>query len=232
MQTCFFVFQSAAVTTHTLPRRLLALTCACLVSGPGYLQAQSLYRIVGPDGQVTFTDKPPATSEAAASKVTPLDNTVPVAAPNGPPLPYELRQVVARYPVTLYSSSQCAPCDSGRKLLAARGVPFSEKTVSTAQDAEALQKLSGSNGVPFLTIGAQHVAGFSASEWTQYLNAAGYPESSKLPTNYRAAPATPMVAPEKPAAPAPDTAAPVAPPLLPAITAPAVSPDNPAGIRF
>jgi len=228
MQAHFFAFQSAGVTPQALPRWQLALACACVVLGSGNLQAQTLYRIVGPDGQVTFTDKPPA---AAASKVTPLDNTAPAAAPSGPPLPYELRQVVGKYPVTLYSSSQCAPCDSGRKLLAARGVPYSEKTISTAQDAEALQKLSGSNAVPFLTIGTQHVAGFSASEWTQYLNAAGYPESSKLPASYRAPTATPMVTVEKPAAPEAGNAAPAAPDL-PAITAPAISPDNPAGIKF
>ena len=228
MQSRFFAAQSAGAATHPKTRWLFALACGCIALGSGTLGAQTVYRIVGPDGQVSFSDKPPVTP---ASKVTPVDNALPAAAPVAPALPYELRQVVGKYPVTLYTSSNCAPCDSGRKLLAARGVPFSEKTINTAQDADALQKLSGGNSVPFLTIGAQHVAGFSASEWAQYLNAAGYPESSRLPTGYRAPPATPLAAPEKPAAPEPRTAAP-AEPVLPPVATPKVSPNNPAGIQF
>ena len=228
MQSRFSATQSASATARPKARWLSALACGCIALGTGTLQAQAVYRIVGPDGQVTFSDKPPATS---ASKVTPVDNTVSTTAPVAPALPYELRQLVGKFPVTLYSSSNCAPCDSGRKLLAVRGVPFSEKTITTEQDADALQKLSGSNSVPFLTIGAQHVAGFSASEWTQYLNAAGYPESSKLPSGYRAPLAAPLVAPEKPALPEPRTTAPQEP-TLPPVTAPPISPSNPAGIQF
>ncbi|PKO61771.1 MAG: NrdH-redoxin [Betaproteobacteria bacterium HGW-Betaproteobacteria-18] len=224
MQTHF----SAGVTAQPVARWLLVLAYGCIVLGSDNLQAQMVYRIVGPDGQVTFSDKP---SVSPASKVTPVDNAMPAAAPNGVPLPYELRQLVGKYPVTLYTSSNCAPCDSGRSLLAARGVPFSEKTIGSAQDAEALQKLSGSNSLPFLTIGAQHVAGYSATEWTQYLNAAGYPESSRLPANYRAPLAAPLVTPEKPVTPATSAAEP-ADPVLPPITPPAISPGNPAGIQF
>lgn len=220
--------QTAGVAPQHVSRWLLALACGCSLLGTGHLQAQPVYRIVGPDGQVTFADKPPVTP---ASKVTPVNNALPSSAPSGAPLPFELRQVVGKYPVTLYTSSNCAPCDSGRSLLSARGVPFSEKTIATAQDAEALQKLSGNNSLPFLTIGAQHVAGFSASEWTQYLSAAGYPESSKLPASYRSPPAAPLVAPEKPVVPATNATAP-AEPVLPSITPPKPGPANPAGIQF
>jgi len=228
MQEQCSAVQTAGITPQHVSRWLLAMACGGFLLGTGNLHAQSLYRIVGPDGQVTFSDKPPATP---ASKVTPLNNALPAAVPSGAPLPYELRQVVGKYPVTLYTSSNCAPCDSGRSLLAARGVPFSEKTIATAQDAAALQKLSGNSSLPFLTIGAQHVAGFSASEWAQYLTAAGYPESSKLPASYRAPPAAPLVTPEKPVVPAAN-ATPPAEPVLPAITAPKPGPANPAGIQF
>ncbi|MBE0473199.1 glutaredoxin domain-containing protein [Rhodoferax sp.] len=229
MRSPFFADQSAVANTHPTLGWLVTLAFGCITLGNGTLQAQTVYRIVGPDGQVTFSDKPPATP---ASKVTPLENARPTAAPVAPELPYVLRQVVGKYPVTLYSSSgACAPCDSARKLLTARGVPFSEKTIGTAQDAEALQKLSGGNAVPFLTIGTQHVAGFSTSEWTEHLNAAGYPQSNQLPANYRQAPPAPLVAPANPAAPEPATSAP-AEPLLPSVTAPQTSPDNPAEIKF
>lgn len=224
MQTYF----SSAVTAQPVARWLLALAYGCIVLGSGNLQAQTVYRIMGSDGQVTFSDKP---SVSPASKVTAVDNAMPAAAPSVAQLPYELRQVVGKYPVTLYTSSNCAPCDSGRSLLAARGVPFSEKTIHSAQDAAALQKLSGSSSLPFLTIGAQHVAGYLASEWTQYLNAAGYPGSSRLPASYRAPLAEPLVAPEKPATPDTSTTAPTEP-ALPLVTEPKINPSNPAGIQF
>lgn len=220
---------SGETTTHPLASWMLALACGCVLLGAVAAQAQPVYRIVGPDGRVTFSDKPPATP---TGKVTSTDNTVATNQPGGPALPFELRQVVGKYPVTLYTSSNCAPCDSGRSFLSGRGVPFSEKTVTSAQDADALQRLSGSTSLPFLTIGAQHVAGFSSAEWTQYLSAAGYPERSKLPAGFRSPAATPLTLPEKSAAN--DTPAPAAQASRPAAgpVAPRPNPGNPAGIQF
>lgn len=190
-------------------------------------QAQAVYRIVGEGGKVTFSDKPPL---AATGKVTPTVNLVMPGQAEQINLPLELRQVIAKFPVTLYVSNSCAPCDSGRNLLSNRGVPFTEKTVSTAEDSEALQKLSGGTSLPFLTIGGQHISGYLASEWSQYLNAAGYPEQSKLPANYRRAPATPLVTPQREAT---KTATPAAPPVVAAPEPqPGSNPNNPAGIQF
>jgi hypothetical protein len=35
-------------------------------------------------------------------------------------MPYVLRKAVSQYPVTLYASAACTPCDAGRTLLKAR----------------------------------------------------------------------------------------------------------------
>lgn len=198
--------------------------------------AQNVYRIVGPDGKVSFSDRPHAEANSAAQPA----RAGATAAPAGnslATLPFELRQVVTRYPVTLYTGADCAPCASARSLLTTRGVPFTERTVSTNEDLAALQRLSGSSSLPFGTIGGQQLVGFSDMEWTQYLNAAGYPQQSQLPANYRAPAPTPLVAvaPAAPAAarPAPaqtnDAARREAPPA-PVNSGP--TPSNPAGIRF
>lgn len=224
-----FAGRTVVVGTPSVARCLATLSCGCVLFVAMNAQAQQVYRIVGPDGRVTFSDKPPVTPTA---KVTATDNPVATNQPSGPALPFELRQVVTKYPVTLYTSTKCVPCDSGRGLLNSRGVPFSEKTVTTAQDADALQRMSGSTSLPFLTIGAQHVAGYSPSEWSQYLNAAGYPERSKLPSGYRSPAATPLTVPEKPAAAeAPAPAAQIPRPAA-APVAPRANPNNPAGIQF
>lgn len=193
--------------------------------------AQTVYRIVGADGRVTFSDKPPVT----ADKVTATDRTGRTLDLTGAALPYELRQIVSRFPVTLYTSTNCGPCASGRSLLAGRGIPFSERTVNTAEDAEALTRISGENSLPFLTIGGQKIKGFSDSEWVQFLDAAGYPATSKLPTAYRNAPAAPLVAVQKPAPAAqPDASQNAAARAAAAAPQPAPvdSGANPAGIKF
>jgi glutaredoxin len=226
MQARRNIFMRRAQYAQLAARGLTALMLSGLAFGQS-AQAQAVYRIVGEGGKVTFSDKPPL---AAAGKVTPTVNLVVPGQAEQVNLPLEVRQVTAKFPVTLYVSSNCAPCDSGRNLLSNRGVPFTEKTVSTAEDGEAFQKLSGSSSLPFLTIGGQHISGYLASEWSQYLNAAGYPEQSKLPANYRRAPATPLVTPQKEATKA---AAPAAPPVI-ATPEPqsGSNPNNPAGIQF
>ncbi|MGZ5182075.1 MAG: glutaredoxin family protein [Ramlibacter sp.] len=207
-----------------LRRLAAAITLATVACAAG---AQPVYRIVGPDGKVTFSDHPPpAGTKASQAPVVPLVG----AAGGDSALPFELRSVASRYPVTLYSGPDCAPCGAARAYLSSRGVPFTEKTVSTNDDVAALQRLSGGATLPFLTIGGQQLTGFSESEWSQFLDAAKYPRTSQLPPSYRQPAATPLVmaATPKPAAPAPAPAPRAAAP----VPAPAPAGNNPAGITF
>ena len=205
-----------------------ALLALAALAMPG-AHAQTVYRIVGPDGRVTFSDKPPVT----ADKVTATDRTGRNLDLSGTALPFELRQIASRFPVTLYTSTNCGPCASGRALLSGRGIPFTERTVNTAEDAESLARISGENSLPFLTIGGQKIKGFSDSEWVQFLDAAGYPATSKLPSAYRNAPATPLVAVQKPApAVQPDASQNAAAKAQAAPPAPVDNSANPAGIKF
>ena len=189
------------------------------------LPAAAQYKVVGPDGRVTYTDRPPAD---AAARVTPLGRDTAITAAPQDPLPPELRQVATRFPVTLYVAADCVPCDAGRQLLQQRGVPFSEKLVVSDEDAAALERLTGGRTVPSLTIGAQVLRGLAQAEWASYLDLAGYPRESRLPKGWQAPPAAPLVARSAPR-PAP---APV-PASAPARPAPPVEPPPaPGGIRF
>ena len=188
------------------------------------VQSQTIYRVVGADGKVTFSDQPPVATSGKASTVGGKAGPSDAA---GAALPYALRQVASNYPVTLYTTNNCAPCGSGRAMLRSRGIPFSERTINTNEDAAALQRISSDSSLPFLTIGSQQIKGYSDSEWSQFLNAAGYPTTSVLPASYRHPEATPLVMIQKPVAtskPAPALAAPPPPPVDPG--------SNPAGIKF
>jgi glutaredoxin len=194
------------------------------------LQAQQVFRIVGPDGKVTFSDKPPVATNAKVT--TGAGSNAAGGGSGNAALPFELRQIAQKYPVTLYTGDNCSPCQSARTLLLSRGIPFVEKTVNTNDDALALQRLSGDTSLPFATIGGQQLKGFSDSEWTQFLNAAAYPSTSLLPASYKQPPATPMVAVSAASANA-AARAPAAPAAAPAPAVQAApAPANPAGIRF
>ena len=209
------------------PRHLLI---ACAVASLASV-ASAQYKIVAPDGSVTYTDRPHASD---AGKVTPMRRGAETAAPAGAGavdggLPFELRQIVARYPVTLYSGANCLPCDNGRQLLQQRGVPYSERSVSTEEDTAALARLSGGRTLPSLLVGLQPLRGFNPTDWSTYLDAAGYPRESRLPRNWQPPVATPLVARES--APSRSAAAPASPDL-PQVDAPAPAPVPASGIRF
>ena len=206
------------MTLPALPRcTLLALALAATA-----LPAWALYKVVQPDGSVTYTDRPPATSTA---RITSLGRGSTPTGQTDLAFPPDLRQAVQRYPVVLYTSADCTPCDNGRRLLVQRGVPYTERRIVSEEDALLLERLSGGRTVPSLTIGVQPVRGLSETDWTAYLDAAGYPRESRLPRGWQAAPASPLA--ER--APAPNL--PSRPPPPPADTS-AIEPVSPGGVRF
>jgi glutaredoxin len=172
--------------------RLIRLSWVPLLALLAVLPAHAQYKVVGPDGKVTYTDRPPASSTA---KVTTLSGRSDAADSGDAALPLDLRQPVAKYPVTLYTvPGSCDPCQSARQMLRQRGIPFAEKLVQSPEDGDALERLSGGRDAPTLAIGSQLLRGLAPEVWSSYLDAAGYPRESRLPPTYQYAAATPLVA--------------------------------------
>ncbi|MET3389937.1 glutaredoxin [Variovorax sp. 1140] len=208
--------------------RLTGLALVLVAAGA---MAQPIYRQVDKNGKVTFSDRAPSASTEPAPAGQP--GSAPPSTANTSGLPYELRLVSQRYPVTLYSGDECGPCGAARTLLTTRGIPFEERTVKSNADVEALQRLSNQNALPLLTIGSQQLKGFSDVEWSQYLDAAGYPKSNSLPAGYRNGPVRPLVAQQATPAPrAAEAPAPAAQPVAPPPASSEPTPSNPAGIKF
>ncbi|MCU6432788.1 glutaredoxin family protein [Undibacterium sp. Jales W-56] len=138
-----------------------------------------MYKWVGADGKVTYSDVPPPSSvKQVQSKSygsdTPVSN-----------LPPELAAAAAKNPVTLYTTTNCAPCNEGRAFLKGSGIPFAEKTVKTKEDADKLKQVSGDTQLPLLVISNAKFRGLDTGEWRTALTNAGYPETDQLPKDYR-----------------------------------------------
>ncbi len=170
---------------------LLALMLALCV-GPAVAQ----YKWTTPDGRTVYGDVPPAGGAQRLNERTPITQPIAAKAERTVALPYELQQVSSRQPVVLYTASECAPCESAKAHLNQRGIPFSEKTITSVADLEALKGLGfAGNAFPSLSIGREQTVGFESSSWDRLLTAAGYPRQSVLPSGYRQTEAKPMTPP-------------------------------------
>lgn len=154
-----------------------------------------MYKWKDDKGVTHFTETPPPT----ASKKAEVKNYN-TAGAGGVALPFELAEAVRSQPVVLYTAPTCgAGCDMARSLLAARGIPYQEKTVASAADNAVLKK-AGSNGqVPLLLVGRTRQLGFDQDAWDAALSNAGYPASKMLPPGYSNPPPSPAAPPPPPA---------------------------------
>lgn len=171
-------------------KRVLRICSVLMLLCAASAHAQ-LYKWVGPDGKVTYSDTPPPKTAARVETKATISGGLDTSN-----LPYELALAVKSHPVTLYTTKDCSSCDQGRSLLSSRGIPFTEKTVNTPEDAAQFRQSGGDEKLPLLTVGRTKERGFEASAWNNALTVAGYPASSVLPRSYRNPPAV-AAAPQK-----------------------------------
>jgi glutaredoxin len=161
---------------------LAALLCAASASA-------QMYKWKDAKGVTHFSDTPPASVRDKAE----VKNYGPAA--SGPALPYELAQASRANPVTLYTAAGCAPCEQGRALLQKRGIPYAEKSVSTADDQQKLKDAGSDGQLPLLVVGSSKLVGFNPGAWNESLDAASYPAQAMLPPGYKFAAAEPAASP-------------------------------------
>ena len=149
--------------------RPLFILCLALASTCAAAEA---YRWVDPTGRVIITDiEPPKTAKGVAKLEGSSENT------DG--LPFALRKAKEDFPVTLYTAADCTTnCQQARDMLNGRGIPFTEKMLQKAEDANELKQLVGDVFIPSLKVGKQSFRGFEAGAYNNLLDLAGYPKSA------------------------------------------------------
>jgi glutaredoxin len=144
-----------------------------------------MYRWTDSTGKTHYTDTvPPASARDVERRSGMEGNTSSGSSAE----PHALQQARKKSPVKLYSTPSCEACDAARSLLNARGVPFSEVSVSDADSAADLKKTVGSNSVPALIVGGTVQKGFEEGLYHRTLDAAGYPKQGMLPARSQAEP--------------------------------------------
>ena len=151
--------------------RFLLVLCLALMSAA--VSAET-YRWVDPSGRVIISDTPPP------GKVKALRQTGEAgAAASSEEMPFAVRKARENFPVTLYTAADCvSECKQARDLLNSRGVPFTEKMLQKAEDANELKALVGDVFVPSLRVGNQSFRGFEATAYNNLLDLAGYPKTA------------------------------------------------------
>ena len=146
-----------------------------------------IYRWTDANGRVHVTDTPPPPDAKNVQRrdLSGASGAVPANEP------YALQMARKNYPITLYTSLGCEPCVEARQLLNARGVPFREVSVASAQQIEELKKMSGSASVPVMLVGSSLQRGFEEGAYHALLDGAGYPRAGILPARSQRDPGLP-----------------------------------------
>ncbi len=133
--------------------------------------AQTLYKSVGPDGRIVYSDRPPDDGR--------LDKTMTFENLPSSPLPASTSASVEQLRrmgpssstntptsgIVLYSAAWCGYCKRAKAYLAAKGIRYQEFDIDTKDGRAAFANAGGGRGVPLLIVGGQRVKGFTLAAY-------------------------------------------------------------------
>ncbi len=154
---------------------LLALAAACVLATPA--RGETLYKTIGADGRVEYTDRPPAQGKAVKTlnfadlPATPLPESV---LRYREELQKSLKDRLANAgkrsgEPQLFTAVWCGYCRKAKSYLAQRGVAFREHDIDTPDGQLAFAQAGNASGIPLLLLGEQRVQGFSAAAYDALL---------------------------------------------------------------
>ena len=142
------------------------------------LHAETLYKVIGADGKITYTDQPPADRKSttalrfADAPSTPLPESV---------LKYqaalqksmqgrlaEAKKIDAGGSATLFSATWCGYCTQAKAYMQAKGIGYRELDIDTPDGGRAYFEAGGARGVPLLMADGRRIQGFSAGAYDSF----------------------------------------------------------------
>jgi glutaredoxin len=155
--------------------RFALLACvAALLSSTSEAQ---MYRVVGPDGRVTYTDQAPQGKGTSVKEVnipsypepqrwqapTPTSEAASTSSSKGEAPASPSNELV------MYSTQSCDYCKQARSYMRARSIAYREVDVGKDKAGAAEFARLGGKGVPLFSLGRQTLAGFSADSFDAFL---------------------------------------------------------------
>jgi glutaredoxin len=143
------------------------LLCGVLAATPA--AADTLYKSVGKDGRITYSDKPPAEDRVEKTlRSESLPNTALPAATYS--YVEQLRKNKTSAPartnsVVLFTAPWCGYCKQAKAYLSGKGIAFQEIDIDTRSGMTAFAEAGGGGGVPLLIAAGQSVQGFSPAAY-------------------------------------------------------------------
>ena len=142
------------------------------------LHAETLYKVIGADGKITYTDQPPADRKSttalrfADAPSTPLPESV---------LKYqaalqksmqgrlaEAKKIDAIGSPTLFSATWCGYCTQAKAYMQLKGIRYREVDIDTPDGGRAYFEAGGQRGVPLLMADGRRIQGFSAGAYDNF----------------------------------------------------------------
>jgi glutaredoxin len=148
------------------------LEFAVLVLGLSFAaiaHAQTLYKSTGPDGKITYTDRPPQDAKTVtelkvqSGPVTPLPESVrkyqeQLKKSMGNRL--AAAQAAAAQTPTLFTATWCGQCTRAKAYLNQKNISFREIDIDNEAGAREFISAGGGGGVPFMVGGGNRVVGY------------------------------------------------------------------------
>lgn len=142
------MFISSGVTMSKLRIFLLLSFFAFTVQ---HAQAE-VYKIIGADGKVSYTDKEPESASAKTEKLK-------IQTYSGAPTVSTYNGSVRK--VTILSAQWCGVCRKAKAYMNSKKIAFEEWDIDQSDFARAKMKELGASGVPVILVGKQKMVGFS-----------------------------------------------------------------------
>jgi len=153
-------------------RPSIALLLACGLLALATASAQTVYKSVGPDGKIVYSDQPPTTGKLQKTmKFELASSALPASAASfmeqfRKTHPGGLAAAPASKGVTLYSAVWCGYCKQAKAWLGAHNVAYNNVDIDAPGGTAALAQASGSgSGVPVLVVDGRTLNGFSAGAY-------------------------------------------------------------------
>lgn len=133
--------------------------------------AESLFKSVGPDGKITYSDHPP--TEGRILKTMQLENLPSSALPASTAsyveqltkLKASSSAIKSISGVVLYAAAWCGYCKKAKAYLASKSITYREIDIDTNDGIAAFAQAGGGKGVPLLIADGQRIQGFSTAAY-------------------------------------------------------------------